>query len=363
MNRLRYILLGDGESPHLLKWARALAPLVDVYVCSSRGLMPELAALVPLDKCLLLNTSPQHGGGNSALLRQLPKVTRWLKQVDADWINPHYLTSHGTLAVLARRHGRLRARLIASAWGSDVLVTPKRHIAYRWLTQSILRNATLCTSDSQHMTAEMYKLGAKRVETFPFGLDKLPPVNNKFKQPWLVYSNRGLEPIYQPLRMLEIFRSLHSWQPEARLVVANSGSMLAEMQAWVARENMQDLVQFVGRLSSEEQAHWYQRAQWYVSVPQSDSVAVSVLEAMAYGCIPLLSDLPANHELVQDGHNGWIIPAQLGSADLAQATQQVLPPLLNKAKDISHSNHLWVQQNGMFQPHVQRLLATLQTLP
>ena len=29
---LRYALVGDGESPHLLKWARALAPLVDLWV-------------------------------------------------------------------------------------------------------------------------------------------------------------------------------------------------------------------------------------------------------------------------------------------------------------------------------------------
>ena len=43
----RYVLLGDGESPHLLKWAQALAPRVELYVASSRGFAPALAALVP----------------------------------------------------------------------------------------------------------------------------------------------------------------------------------------------------------------------------------------------------------------------------------------------------------------------------
>ena len=42
--RLRLVLMGDGESPHLLKWARALQPRVDLFVLSSRGFAPELAA-------------------------------------------------------------------------------------------------------------------------------------------------------------------------------------------------------------------------------------------------------------------------------------------------------------------------------
>ena len=359
---LRYALVGDGESPHLLKWARALAPLVDVWVCSSRGFAPDLAALVPAEKRLALNTQPAHSGGNAALLRQLPTVARWLRQVDADWINPHYLTSHGTLVLLAHKLWRLRGRVLASAWGSDMLVTPQRHAAYRWLTQAILRQAALCTSDSQHMTAVMQQLGARQVLTFPFGLDALPPAPQQPKQPWIFYANRGLEPVYQPLRVLELFAAIAAWQPQAQLVVANSGSQLAAMQAWVQRAGLDARVQFVGRLAAAEQAHWYDCAQWYISLPHSDSVAVSVLEAMAHGCIALLSDLPANRELVQDGANGWIVPdAVQGQAlqDLAAAT---LPALLAQADAVAQANRQWVQQHGLFAPAVQQLVQTLLSL-
>ena len=357
---LRYALVGDGESPHLLKWARALAPLVDLWVCSSRGFSPELAARVPAEKRLALNTDPAHAGGNAALLKQLPAVGRWLQRVDADWINPHYLTSHGALVLLAKKIWRLRGRVLASAWGSDILVTPRRHAAYRWLTQAILRQACLCTSDSQHMTVQMQQMGARQVLTFPFGLDALPPAPAQPKEPWLFYANRGLEPIYQPLRVLEVFAAVTRWQPQAQLVVANTGSQLAAMQQWVARENLAQRVQFVGRLSADEQMHWYDRAQWYLSLPQSDSVAVSVLEAMAHGCVPLLSDLPANHELVQDRANGWIVPDTLQGGDLQQRCERVLPALLQRAADIARSNREWVRQHGLFAPAVQNLVHTLQ---
>ena len=112
---LRVVLFGDGESPHLLKWARALAPRVELHVASSRGLAPALAALVAPERTLLLGHATKFEGGNVALLKTLPLLARWLRGVDADWINAHYLTSHGTLAWLARKLG-VRARLAASAW-------------------------------------------------------------------------------------------------------------------------------------------------------------------------------------------------------------------------------------------------------
>lgn len=358
---LRYVLVGDGESPHLLKWARALAPLVDLWVCSSRGFAPGLAALVPEEHRLALHTDPAHGGGNGALLRKLPVVARWLRRVDADWINPHYLTSHGTLVLLAHRLWHLRARVLASAWGSDILVTPRRNGAYRHLTQAILRHATLCTSDSQYMTTVMRELGTRgEVLTFPFGLDALPEAPAQAKHPWLFYANRGLEPIYRPLRVLELFRSIASWQAEAELVVAHDGSQRQAMEQWVAREGLQQRIRFVGRLTAAQQAEMYDRAQWYISQPRSDSVAVSVLEAMAHGCIPLLSQLPANRELVKDGRNGWIVPEPAGSAELGALGRQVLPQLLAHAPVIARANRQWVQEHGLFPPAVARLVQTLQ---
>ena len=42
---MRLVLLGDGDSPHLLKWARALAPQVELWAASSA--FPRFAAPVP----------------------------------------------------------------------------------------------------------------------------------------------------------------------------------------------------------------------------------------------------------------------------------------------------------------------------
>jgi glycosyltransferase involved in cell wall biosynthesis len=190
---------------------------------------------------------------------------------------------------------------------------------------------------------------------FPFGLDALPPPPGP-KDTELVFANRGLEPLYRPERVLATFAAWARQRPALRLVVANDGSLRPALQAQAAALGLADRVQFVGRLDAQTQAGWYARAQWYLSLPQSDSVAVSVLEAMAHGCIPLLSDLPANRELVTSGDNGLIL-AEGEAADV-----DLLFPLLHRADTIASDNRAWVRQHALFGPAVQAFVERLRAL-
>lgn len=75
---MKLVLIGDGESPHLLKWARALAavPGLALYAVSSRGFVDAFEAIVPAERRLVLDTDPRHGGGNVTVLRRLPTLGR-----------------------------------------------------------------------------------------------------------------------------------------------------------------------------------------------------------------------------------------------------------------------------------------------
>jgi len=350
-----YVLIGDGESPHLLKWARALAPRVDLWAVSSRGFSRDFDAVVPAARRLALATAPKPDGGNAGILLQVPRLVRWLRQVKPAWIHAHYVTSHGTLA-WAARHVGVRAPLIASAWGTDILVTPERSAALRWLTSRVLQACSLTTSDSEAMAARMRRLGAREVMVFPFGLESMPEPRREPKDRWLFFANRALEPLYDPHRVLVAFASVAAREAHARLVVANDGSLRPLLERDVVDLGLAGRVTFTGRLDASRQAVLYSQAQWYVSLPRSDSVSVSVLEAMAHGCIPILSDLPANRELVQDGINGVIVGVGT-SPDLA-----VLGAMLSKAADIERTNREWVERNALFDPAIGRFLERVQAL-
>lgn len=352
---MRHVLIGDGESPHLLKWARALAGNVELHVASTRGFAAGFDAVVPASRCLALNTRPTFEGGNMAVLRTLPALTRWLRRVDADWIHAHYLTSHGTLSWLAKRICGLRAQLVCSAWGSDILVAPERSAALRWVTSRVLRASVLSTSDSAHMAARMRALGAREVMVFPFGLDALP-ADTHTKAEHLLFANRSLEPLYAPRRVLDVFAAAAQVWPDAELVVANEGSLRGALQQAAAAAPWGTRVRFVGRLDARAQEPWYRSARWYLSLPTSDSVSVSVLEAMAHGCVPVLSDLPANRELVQDGVNGVI------AGNDAAATAAAMRTIAARAPQIAAANRAWIGEHAIFPQAVARFLARLKEL-
>jgi L-malate glycosyltransferase len=352
---MRIVLWGDGESPHLLKWARALAPRVELWVASSRGFASGFDALVPEERRLALHTTPNFEGGNAALLLELPAFARWLRRVKPDWIHAHYLSSHGTLAWLATRALGAPGHIAATAWGSDVLVAPQRSVWMRFALRRVLRASRVCTSDSRHMAERMREHGAGEVMVLPFGLEALPELGTD-KDDALFFANRGLEPVYSPLRMIKSFAAVAAIWPAARLVVANDGSLLGAVKSRAFELGLQDQVRFVGRLGAAEQAQWYAKARWFFSLPASDAVSVSVLEAMAHGCIPLLSDLPANRELVTSGVNGLIL------ADSAVPSQAGLDALLTRGAAIAEHNRGWVRQHAMFEPAVLEFLDRLRSV-
>ena len=77
---------------------------------------------------------------------------------------------------------------------------------------------------------------------------------------------------------------------------------------------------------------------------------------MAQGCIPILSDLPANRELVRDGDNGIVL------RDGEALTAARLQPLLARAEAVAADNRAWVQAHALFAPCVQRFVDRLRAL-
>ena len=64
---MRYVLIGDGDSPHLLKWARALATVdgLELWAASSRGFAAGFDDVLPETRRLALHTTPDAAGGLS----------------------------------------------------------------------------------------------------------------------------------------------------------------------------------------------------------------------------------------------------------------------------------------------------------
>lgn len=303
----KYFVLADGRSTHTYKWVKELKKFFDVYVISFNGFSKEVLSCVPLNQCYNFDSSINVRGGNIGALKNIRKVAALIKEIQPDYINAHYITSYGTVAMFAASLVKYHGKTIMSTWGSDVLVTPWKNIFYLFLTKMLLRWADCVTSDSEYMSKVIKDIcESAKVMTFPFGIEEIPVISLLEKDYNYYFSNRALEPNYNVDKIIEFFSSVYKNNAEARLVIAHDGTERPRLEAMVDNLGLQNCVSFVGFLSETEQGAFYRKCGYYLSVPTSDSTSVSLLEAMAHGCIPMVSDLPANREWIEDGDNGLI---------------------------------------------------------
>jgi glycosyltransferase involved in cell wall biosynthesis len=67
-------------------------------------------------------------------------------------------------------------------------------------------------------------------------------------------------------------------------------------------------VQFLGWVKHEEMPKLLSQANIYISTSLDDGTSVSLLEAMASGAFPIVTDIPSNREWISDGENGFLVP-------------------------------------------------------
>jgi glycosyltransferase involved in cell wall biosynthesis len=91
----------------------------------------------------------------------------------------------------------------------------------------------------------------------------------------------------------------------------------------------------------------------YVSTSLSDGTSVSLLEAMASGAFPVVTDIAANKEWIADGINGFLVPIE-DEASLANKIVQSLrdEELTERAR---HTNWEVVREKAYLKHHMEHL--------
>ena len=236
------------------------------------------------------------------LLRNYKAAQKYFRKEKPDIVHIHQINR---LAVIIGKAAKNQGiKIIETAWGSDVLLVPKRNKFYAALTRSALKKAKLITADAEVMIDSMRNLHPNgNYKIWQYGIDPIPANRDKEK---IIYSNRMHEPLYRIEKIIEYFDDFQKQNPDWKLVIAGTGSLTPDLRNQVDRLGIKDLVEFAGYCDSAQNADFYARSSIFISIPKSDGTSVSLMEAMSAGCIPVLSDLVVNQTWVIDGSNGII---------------------------------------------------------
>jgi glycosyltransferase involved in cell wall biosynthesis len=342
---LRLCLVANPYSIHTQRWLRYFVERGhDVHLIglsAKRGSLPQ--ANIPSG----VTFYDLMARGNVRKLRYLVwglAARRIVRRVRPDILHAHQVAGLGWVGAVTGYHP-----FVVTAWGSDLLVGPRRFWTQRVLARWVLRRADYVTCVSENLAQVACSLGAdpQRLEVAPWGVDTdvFYPDSDRddlrarlgLGTGPLVLSSRAMQVIYNPLDIANAIPRVLEKVPTTRFIIRTYNpdhDVLSHFQDLVEEHQATNAVKYIGDLPDEHSiADLYRVADVAVSVPSSDGTPSSVLEALACGAALVLSDLPSLREWITPDLEGLYVPVgnveAIGAAITRLLTDQ---PLWNRLR-------------------------------
>ena len=352
---MRIGFLGWADHVHTERWASYVARLgnaVTVFSLSGRGTYPPGVRQVVL-------------GSQGIPYRLQHWLLRWFGwRYRLDILHVHW-AHFATMALRARWRGPL----VVTAWGSDIYQRDRFSDEEWSKLGDALRRAELVTCDSEDLAVRLrgeFSLMASQVVVVQWGVDtEMFRATNQPSQLLeeigfvghpIVLSPRAFTPIYNLETIVSAFGRVRAVLPEARLLMKrqSGGSEYAsQIEALLDETGLRPFTHIIEELPYERMPEIYRCADVTVSVPHSDALPMSVLEAMAAGSVPVVSDLPSLRECVEDGRNGFLVPA----TDIDALASRMLTLLRDRTLrgQMAERNRFMVEQRYSQRMWMQRM--------
>jgi glycosyltransferase involved in cell wall biosynthesis len=304
---LRILILADANSIHTEQWVRGLADtgsvelrLVTMNPAGVRAGLREINALSGIEE--FCSGPVNSSGGNWRYLMNVPRVVAAVRRIKPDAIVAIYLSSYGLIGAIAKGDVVLAHVVI----GSDVMITPGQSWSYSFLARHALARGDLFVSASEAVTSRLLSLGKippEAILTQQYGLEDWVIGHPFLPKTYNFVSNRAWVPNSQIPLLLRVFASVPRLGMLA--LVGDGPPLETEIRQLVSADPR---VVPLGRLPHRQNVEVVARSAFYISMTASDGASLSLMEAMAVGAIPVVSDIEPNREWVEHDVNGVLLP-------------------------------------------------------
>jgi glycosyltransferase involved in cell wall biosynthesis len=235
--------------------------------------------------------------------------------------------------------------LVISLWGTDFVYFAQKYPMYRWLTRKALSQTDLLLPDNTRdkYLAELYGFSPANPSyvvpaTGGLKLNELP----LYRKDNSARGKLGIDPDTNLLTSIRGFKTFHvntetlieaipqivTEFPNSLFVIdgAYQSSGYFRLKKLAKRLKVESYIRFTNRLSRQELADYLSASDIMVSVTVYEGLPISMLEGMAYGVIPCMSNHSPIQEWVTDGWNGYLFNPR----DPENIGQVIIKALKNK---------------------------------
>jgi glycosyltransferase involved in cell wall biosynthesis len=265
-----------------------------------------------------------------------------LVKFKCDLIHVHWAIPTGLISVFVE--SILKMPFIVTIHGSDLrMAMSKRFLLKIFLYICKKSKHITCVSEVQKKEMEQIGIKGEKISVLPMGIEEdfLEKGKNRRKgsnnAALTVLSNRNLLPIYNVSLLIKAIPFVLQEEPNTKFFIAGDGSERDHLEKEVKKLNINSSVQFLGRVSHKEMAGLLAQSDIYVSTSLYDGTSVSLLEALASGVFPIVTNIIFNKEWVKDGKNGFLFPV----GDEGILARKIIDAIRNKELlEKSHKENL-----------------------
>jgi glycosyltransferase involved in cell wall biosynthesis len=353
---LRVVVISRGDFVHTLPFLEDMQERGwDVHFAELSPLTVKVGEGVTAHRCYLGDQYPK-------LLNYVAAsrhVRRVCKKIQPDLLWGHYVSSAGTVAWLSG----FRPYAL-TVHGSDVLYESQKW-SIRQLLKRMFRSAALIHTVSPQIDDRIGELGTARTKLrcLPFGIDvdaiQMKVRDEPFGAPLRLVCTRSIQNfVYDMPTIIRAMAELKRRNVAAQLTFSGTGALEQECKDLAIQLGLDDCITFMGGYTSDQLNGILHDHDIYVSASLSDGASLSLLEAMASGIYPVVSDIPANRVWLEDVRAGFFPPGDaIALADRIEgiASQGQLPT-------DGRQNRAHVEASGNRTQNMSRVLDSLETV-
>ena len=97
------------------------------------------------------------------------------------------------------------------------------------------------------------------------------------------------------------------------------------------KKNIPIDIYFTGAISRYDVFKYYEKSHVIILLSKSEGFPKVIMEAGAFGCVPIISDIDQIKSVIKNGHNGYILNSQFGRFSVDS-----FKSIINNSKSLKH---------------------------
>lgn len=355
---LKICVICDIGSIHCRRWVEGLKSRGhDVFVLSEqKGSIDGVHVITLNPPPYLIKMFPSMKAVVDAIYRKIKAtpMRKLLFHENPDIVYAHFLTDHGWRAITTAYRPT-----VVIAYGSDILIRPNRYKIDHMIVRKSLQYADGVIGVADHMKKKLLALGCspERLRIIHNAVDtKLFNAKGRrarnYQKPLsnpIIINTRAMKPVYNLELLIKALPPIVKVCPGTKVIMVGEGKGKYRIELLAKNLGVYESIQFIPKVPYTKMPNLFKKADIFVSTSRSDGLCIALLESMACGVFPVVSNIPGNRELIDDGINGYLFdtnsPGTLAEAVIKTIRNpEIMWSAMNKNQQLIKKRYTEAQQ-------------------